>query len=102
MTQHIEKTKKMEAILELIKKERERQIIEKEYDAKHDDIYNNHEIIVASVVYLTASINEDFARNALSDIDWDITIKTDDYEDNLIKAGALIVAELQRLGRLKK
>lgn len=94
--------------VELIAAERQRQIEEEGWSANHDDQHNRFELSKAAIAYLNPS-NSDHVRNFWP---WDWkwwkpslpSIEVPSYEvsqiRNLVKAGALIAAEIDRLERL--
>jgi hypothetical protein len=98
--------------VELIESERKRQIEEEKWVPEHDDEHRNGELIGASRAYSWASLcNVRLGANA-NDLrmvpnDWPIYWDrswwkpSDDPIRNLVKAGALIAAEIDRLQRAK-
>ena len=90
----------------LVGKERQRQITEEGYSFEHDDQEDSHQLSDAAAVYACHSS----ARHSLLYLwpwakeyfkpDKDNTI--DGRIRELTKAGALVCAEIDRLGRLKK
>ena len=90
--------------VELISKERERQMIEKGYTAKHDDDETDDSLAYAAVCYAIP----DGSKRIIYTEDcypWDeCTYKPtpDNRIKELVKAGSLIAAEIDRLQRLKK
>lgn len=101
----------MKTALELIKKERERQIKKENRTSGTDDIYINQELLHASKAYIESSTifqrNENTATK-LSIIgiltwprSWDVSFfKPEDSISDLVRAGALIAAEIDRLQRI--
>lgn len=105
----------MKTALELIANERQRQITQEEYTLEHDDAVNNHYQLsqAASLLCyidpeeLSADIEDhdleiyDFRHTC--PVQWDgnnfNSMMNQSYEDRLIKAGALILAEIERLQR---
>lgn len=95
--------------LELIRKERERQISKEGYDADHDGHHIRGELSEAAAAYakctsamLRGADADEFPADMMVDAgDWPFEESawklTDDPIRNLVKAGALIVAELDRL-----
>lgn len=83
--------------LEVIAAERWRQIHHKKFDSKHDEKYENAELIKTALVYLMRAVGFEDAR--LKDIRavCDVTNELNTTEDMLVKAGALIAAELDRI-----
>lgn len=96
------------AALELIAAERERQITQEGWSVSHDDQHKDNELAEAAVCYAMP----EKIRNAII---WNITIRfriwpwadrfwkpsPDNRIRELVKAGALIVAEIERLQRLQ-
>jgi hypothetical protein len=88
--------------IELIAKERERQISTEGWTAAHDDQHINGELRDAAICY--AMVCDDRAGEGAVDLSpwpWDMDWwkPSDDQKRNLVKAGALIAAELDRLMR---
>ncbi len=74
--------------------ERLRQIGEEGYNAEHDDRHKNKELSAAAAAYLLADRSR-FPKN------WDMRLfKPSSYMRNLVIAGALIAAEIDRLYRI--
>lgn len=100
-----EKEKPTNTVLELIAKERERQVNEEGFTAEHDDKYHGSELCLAALCYLL--MLDDIGRNRRHppgnpppDWPWDADYwKPSTPERNLTKAGALIVAEMERRNR---
>lgn len=98
---------------ELIAEERIRQIRGEGYDPQHDDAHDRGELISAAMCYasvpLLRLVYKPFeAESEITEVmatkwPWDeIYWKPDnDAQRNLVKAGALIAAEIDRLERLK-
>ena len=83
--------------IDLIKEEREKQIVKHGYDLKHDSTHSNKELVLAAMSYLTAAYNHNGALGAES---WPFDIDTYNFEgyiESLKKAGAFIAAELDRI-----
>lgn len=84
----------------LIAMERHRQITEKGYTAEHDDKHDGTEFLQAAACYMANATPWDFG---LSDVAWPWESEdykpSPDYVRNLVKAGALIAAEIDRLQR---
>nr|WP_278434388.1 MazG-like family protein [Brucella anthropi] len=80
--------------------ERRRQIEAEGWTPEHDDEHSNGEMARAALCYITAKERSHLPTVPLkwpwSDAWW----KPDGYRRNLIKAGALILAEIERLDRL--
>jgi hypothetical protein len=83
--------------IELIAKERERQIEEEGWTAEHDDAHDNYELAYAAMCYINDGSRNFVRRYWPWDWRW---WKPTNKKRNLIKAGALIAAELDRLERL--
>lgn len=84
--------------------ERERQIIDESWTPEHDDKYVQDELILASALYILASTYFGKASTFGGWVSllwpWDIKWWKPTYRRrNLVKASALIVAELDRLDR---
>lgn len=82
-----------------IAEERARQAADEGYDPKNDDGYTAEELVRAAAGYLGAT-GPDATRPA----DWPFAAREWAPEDrvaNLVRAGALIAAEIDRLGRLQ-
>lgn len=82
----------MKTGIELIAEERNRQMEKLGWSAENDDRWVNGELVDAALVYLPIPIVRDWpwsgSRPSLRD-----------QKSNLVKAGALISAELDRLNR---
>lgn len=83
---------------DLIYTERRRQINDEGWTAQHDDQYTRFELSMAACAYLVAGSSE--LTNRFWPWDWRIW-KPTTHTKNLIKAGALIAAEIDRLLRLE-
>lgn len=83
----------------LIATERERQVAQEDWTPQHDDAHTDGELVRAAVCYLAASYNGD-----MPNWPWDYSWwkPSDDPIRNLVKAGALIAAEIDRLHRENK
>src|SRR5512137_1730113 len=84
-------------ILHAIREERDRQEAEEGFDEKHDDLHQNRELAQAAACYAV--------HPRPSMWPWAVDILKVDaktYEQRLITAGALIVAELERLKRAEE
>lgn len=77
----------------------ERQIVEEGYDEKHDSDHTDSELAQAAAAYaLQAAGRNDLA---LDNWPWDSeSFKPKDRRSNLVRAAALILAEIERLDRL--
>lgn len=101
----------MESGIELIIMERQRQIQKEGWSAKHDDNHGEGQIALAAACYALAEENRRITRVIFqwwrigqiwpwAKKWWKPTPKNRIKE--LVKAGALIAAEIDRLQRLKK
>jgi len=78
--------------------ERQRQITEEDHRRSEDDEYQNDELIQAAAAYLAA--NTHFSHIGGQVWPWDtFTFKPSTPRRNLVKAAALILAEIERLDR---
>jgi hypothetical protein len=83
----------------LIYGERQRQV-EKGYGAEHDDVYNDDEALVRAALSYLRSRGNGSEDAAPADWPWDAhKWKPGAAIDDLVKAGALIAAEIDRLSR---
>ena len=88
-----------------LRAERDRQVNKEGWDDKHDDEHDGGEMAVAGALY--AICDADVDPEAFSSLlqalwPWDHTWwKPKDVEHNLVRAGALIAAELERVRRAK-
>ncbi len=101
-----------EQALAAIAAERQRQISAEGYDAAHDDEHDTGELALAAGVYALYAamtpLERDFAARYGPNLygtgglwPWDhADLKLTTHRADLIKAGALIVAEIERLDRL--
>lgn len=84
--------------LHLIAAERQRQI-DKGYTAEHDDAHNRGEICWAAICYANSTADENAGQ---SPDDWPFELEAWQPEGelkNLVKAAALLAAEIDRLLR---
>ena len=85
--------------------ERNRQIIEEGWSASHDDSHDKGEIIDAALSYVFAAINVGNGTMETPPKEWPWDAEwwkpSDDPVRNLIKAGALISAEIDRHLRIR-
>lgn len=89
-----------------IDQERQRQIEIEGWSLEHDDKYTRGQIAQAAAVYVSgatyqATIGD--PNGALYGLHWPwdrAWLKWKDQRSNLVRAGALIVAEIERLDRL--
>lgn len=80
--------------IELIADERRRQIEEEGFDAQHDAQEDYQELAGAAVAYVFGNIDEEYAQELFP---WDMKWwKPRDTKRNLVRAGALIAAALDR------
>lgn len=85
---------------ELIAKERERQIAEEGWTAEHDDQHKNGELARAAIAYIANGLLDVVMTSALWPRQWERAwFKPKDRIRNLVRAGALIAAEIDRLQR---
>lgn len=96
--------------VELIAKERARQISKEGWTPKHDDTHKHNELALAASSYITAvaspdewAIERGEKPNPCYDWPWakQWWKPSGDPVRNLVKAGALIAAEIDRLNRKK-
>ena len=93
--------------IELIAKERQRQIEEEGWSENHDDLHDMYQLSKAAIAYLNPSNSEHVRKFWPFDWKWWKPAKprtnTDRYDmyhiKDLVKAGALIAAEIDRLQR---
>ena len=87
---------------ELIAAERQRQINAEGWTAEHDDGHGDHELVWAAICYAKKACIASYLP--LNDWPWD----DEDWNPaflpyrNLVKAGALIAAEIDRLQRANR
>lgn len=91
--------------IELIAKERDRQINGEGFTADHDSQYKNEELVLAAIAYIEAD-ETDNQENLYTPTHsfWPLSSewwKPGDRIRNLVKAGALIAAEIDRLLAMK-
>lgn len=85
---------------ELIKEERERQIKEEGYSATHDSFHNVDEFIKAAVSYSIIDLKDSQENYAYAWWPWNETSwKPKDRLRNLVRAGALIAAAIDKLNK---
>lgn len=82
--------------IDLIKKEREEQIEKHGFDATHDDVFDEWQLKNCAVFALTD--DPDFFPTEW-DENWMLKIRNKPYKEQLIIAGALIAAEIDRVQR---
>lgn len=98
----------MKTAIELIADERQRQIEVEGWNHDHDDAYKNEELSQAAACYVTPAKDRLFSHAMAPNKPvhlwpwppewWKPT--PDDRIRELVKAGALIIAEIERLQRL--
>lgn len=99
----------MKSGIELISWERKRQISKEGWTPEHDDSHRGFELSLAAMSYTAAVANPDEEGDENGKVrpcyDWPWAQKwwkpSDDPVRNLVKAGALIAAEIDRLQRLQ-
>ena len=99
--------KSMKTGIQLITAERKRQVVEERWSGEHDDKHRRKEMAKAAASYLAAHTDPDKSVRQQSQADfchdWPWAAKwwkpSDDPVRNLVKAGALIAAEIDRLER---
>jgi len=84
-----------------IKKERARQISQKGYSVEHDDSHIAGEIADHAAAYATTDVDMFKELYPYGNLEKSIKTKDQDRKVQLVKAGALILAELERLERLE-
>lgn len=88
---------------ELIAKERTRQIEKEGYNKEHDESHESDELIYAAVAYAIPHFWHSYPSGRSRETEfwpWDFTYwkpSPDDRVKELIKAGALIAAEIDRI-----
>src|SRR5678815_3762784 len=89
---------------ELISRERSRQMSEEGWSAEHDDTHVHGEMAVAAARYALAHSRATTAKTAVNRAwRWNsYWFKPKDTISNLVRAGALIAAEIDRLQRAKR
>jgi hypothetical protein len=102
-----------QAAITLIANERSRQMTQEGYSTEHDDTHQCGELAIAAGAYVRASVLQSrgkplaMIQSAVPagaiPFPWEDNYwkPSDDQIRNLVKAGALIVAEIQRLQRIK-
>jgi hypothetical protein len=85
----------------LIAAERDRQVSAEGYTAEHDDSHSDFELSSAARCYVQQAWRGDVTRRIPAEWPWhaDDWKPSPDAIRNLVKAGALIVAEIDRLIR---
>ena len=95
-------------VLDDIAAERQRQCL-KGYDAAHDDKHNDGEIALGAALYaipyeMPGMEQDNFIRlHMMLDLSYDWSLKPEpDHRKRLVKAAAMLVAEIERLDRKEK
>lgn len=84
----------------LISDERTRQIVVEGWSYSHDDEHQDGELLKAAICYLNAA-NRNHRPSCPPTWPWDASWwKPKDRISNLVRAGALIAAEIDRLKRI--
>lgn len=90
----------MKTGIELIAEERARQISAEGWTPEHDDEHARGELAVAGACYAMRAAHADTGHNPPGPWPWDQSWwKPRDPMRNLVRAGALIAAEIDRLQR---
>ncbi len=84
--------------IDLIAAERKRQQIAEHWSSTHDDMHINRELTKAAICYAAVGVIDIDSRHWPWTPGW---WKPRDRVRNLVKAGALIAAEIDRLQRLE-
>lgn len=88
----------------MILRERARQCRELGYDSKHDDEHDRCELISAAVAMALAAKEELTGKRQGALLHWPFQVREFKHKpavEMLVKAGALIAAEIDRLGRIE-
>lgn len=90
--------------LELIADERDRQILKEGWTSEHDEQHVNNELALAAVCYALPDTNREMQQTYLGEIPWLFPFDPtwwkpcrEDRVKELVKAGALIAAEIDRI-----
>lgn len=89
---HLEPTTQSAAVRDVLA-ERQRQISDEGWSPEHDDGHTSYELSAAALCYINPFLADDFWP--WNDAFW----KPSDHRRNLIKATALLLAEIERLDR---
>ena len=84
------------AILDEVEAERARQI-KKGYDAEHDDLHGAGELAGGAAAY---ALSDDYPGAAQDQWPWIEKFKPKDRRTNMIRAMAMLLAEVERLDRI--
>ncbi len=108
--------------VQMIIAERKRQVDEEDYSLEHDDEHTGGALALAAAIYATPELlydKQDYAKSTVFQVvtgpsGWGLkipydgnvplpnhTLSTTERIDQLVKSGALIIAEIERLQRLK-
>jgi hypothetical protein len=82
--------------------ERRRQILDEGWSATHDDAYGRGELARAALSYIKAALSPNGRRNIEGLVHWPWDLrwwKPSTPQRDLVKAAALLIAELERLER---
>jgi len=91
--------KPMTTVIDEIRNERTRQISEEGWSANHDDMHTAGEMAVAASIYANPNREK---RDPPVGWPWDLGWwKPKDRRRDLVRAAALIVAEIERLDRIE-
>ncbi|WP_190320378.1 hypothetical protein [Enterobacter asburiae] len=94
MSAMVQQVTRSAAITDIIE-ERQRQLVVKGFTLQQDDTYTAGELAAAAISYI-----EPMEAESYWPADWhDESFKPSDYRSNLVKAGALIAAEIERIDR---
>jgi len=80
--------------------ERVRQLEAEDWDYEHDDQYTGRELMHAAICYAKAGIDP-YVGNAQT-VEWpwgEDDWKPKSYRENLVRAAALLIAEIERIDR---
>jgi len=104
MTQPHDATPLRTALLEEISQERARQITQGNWTVDHDDAHTRGELARAGAAFATTGRTEDAAETrVMTDVLWPFnreSFKPHGYRHNLLRAQALLLAEMERIERL--
>ena len=97
----------MDSGIDLIARERERQVSVEGWTLEHDDEHSNFELSQAAISYANISADSPYGNgpgNPPRTWPWEAEYwkPSPDTIQNLVKAGALIAAEIDRLIRIKE
>ena len=89
--------------VDMIAAERERQVTQEGWSPEHDDEHDDFELTAAALCYALRATGTDFGGPPPGPVPWPWDASwwkpSDDPIRNLVKAGALIAAEIDRLQR---